>query len=117
MHLDVFIQFCDALPHAESSFPFGPDTMVYKVKNKIFALCSIEEFKSINLKCEPAYAEELRERYEAVQPGYHMNKKHWNTVSCDGSLPDKLMKELIVHSYKLVVLSLQAKDRFDTSNL
>jgi predicted DNA-binding protein (MmcQ/YjbR family) len=112
MDLDAYIQYCDSLPHSSSGFPFGGDTLVYKVKGKIFALCGIDEFKSINLKCEPDYAVELRERYEAIQPGYHMNKKHWNTVSLDGSLPDKLLKELILHSFERVVLSLPAKDRF-----
>lgn len=76
--------------------------MVFKVSGKMFALTDVETFESINLKCDPEKAIELREQYEAVQPGYHMNKKHWNTVMNDGSVSDKLMKEWIDHSYELV---------------
>jgi len=84
-------------------FPFGEDVMVFKVKGKMFALTDVETFSSINLKCDPEKETELREQYGAVQPGYHMNKKHWNTVMIDGSLPDKLLKEWIDHSYELVL--------------
>jgi predicted DNA-binding protein (MmcQ/YjbR family) len=72
------------------------------VKGKIFAITDVETFEGINLKCDPEKAVQLREQYEAVQPGYHMNKKHWNTVIMDGSISDKLVKELIDHSYELV---------------
>jgi predicted DNA-binding protein (MmcQ/YjbR family) len=83
-------------------FPFGEDTLVFKVKGKIFAITDIETFEGINLKCDPEKATQLREQYDAVQPGYHMNKKHWNTVTMDGSISDKLVKEWIDHSYELV---------------
>jgi len=77
----------------------------------MFALCDVDEFKSINLKCDPVRALELRATYEEIQPGYHMSKKHWNTVSMQGSLEDELIEELISHSYELVVDKLPQKDR------
>jgi predicted DNA-binding protein (MmcQ/YjbR family) len=83
-------------------FPFGEDTMVFKANGKIFAITNVETFEGINLKCDPERAIQLREQYDAVQPGYHMNKKHWNTVVMDGSISDKLVKEWIDHSYELV---------------
>lgn len=83
-------------------FPFGPNTLVYKVKGKLFALTDLEMFESINLKCDPEEAIELRERYAAVKPGYHMNKTHWNTVTMDSSISNTLLKKWIVDSYNLV---------------
>lgn len=76
--------------------------MVFKVNGKMFALTNVETFDGINLKCDPEKAVQLREQYDAVQPGYHMNKKHWNTVEMDGSVSDKLVREWIDHSYDLV---------------
>lgn len=76
---------------------------------KIFALTDINEFETINLKCDPEEAIQLRERYDAVQPGYHMNKKHWNTIILDGSVPDKFVFQWIDHSYELVVEGLTKK--------
>ena len=87
-------------------FPFGEETLVYKVMGKMFALTDVITFQSINLKCDPEEAIELREKYDAVQPGYHMSKKHWNTVLMDGSLPDKLVLSWIDNSYLLVGTSL-----------
>jgi len=84
---------------------------VFKVKGKIFALTSLETFESINLKCDPEEAVALREKYEAVIPGYHMNKKHWNTIIMDGSLSDKLIKQWIDDSYKLVINALTKKEK------
>ena len=84
------------------SFPFGDDTLVFKVNGKIFALANLDGDLSLNLKCEPAFALELRERYTSVLPGYHMNKKHWNTVLIDGSISDKEVFSWIDHSYNLV---------------
>lgn len=86
-------------------FPFGDSTLVFKVLGKMFALTGIE-FESINLKADPEEAMELRERYQSVQPGYHMNKKHWNTVILDGSVPDKLLMRWIDRSYDLVAAGL-----------
>jgi predicted DNA-binding protein (MmcQ/YjbR family) len=85
-------------------FPFGEEVLVFKVCGKIFLLANLTSHPTtLNLKCEPERAIELRERHAAVQPGYHMNKKHWNTVTLDGSIPDKEVLAMIDHSYELVV--------------
>ncbi|MGC6427724.1 MAG: MmcQ/YjbR family DNA-binding protein [Akkermansiaceae bacterium] len=92
--------------------PFGPDVLVYKVGEKMFATLGFEdEFGTMNLKCDPDRAIELREEYEAILPGYHMNKKHWNTLVLDGSLSGTLVAELIDHSYDLVVSGMTRKQR------
>lgn len=113
MDFDSFLQFVTSFPDTEETFPFDQDTMVFKVKGKMFALTSLrtwEEGKpNVNLKCDPARALELREQYHAVQPGYHMNKTHWNTVFIHGDVQGKLLKELIEHSYSLVRKSLPKK--------
>lgn len=94
-------------PGAEETTPFGPDALVYKVCGKMFALTEPDEFPAyLNLKCDPERALELRDRFAAIAPGYHMNKRHWNTVLLDGSLPGTLVRELIDHSYDLVVAGL-----------
>jgi len=93
-------------------FPFGPEVMVFKVMDKMFALVTCRETPlRINLKCDPDLAMHLRSAYKAVQPGYHMNKKHWNTVTLDGSLPDEEIWTMIDDSYKLVVKGLKKDDR------
>lgn len=108
----------DAISHflsksgAEETTPFGPDVLVYKVGGKMFALTVPDDFPSrINLKCDPERSIELRDQYDAVIPGYHMNKRHWNTVILDGSVPTELIRELIDHSYDLVRASLPKKTR------
>lgn len=111
MDIESFHQFCLSFPDVSEEFPFGPETLVFKVKGKLFALTDVDFFESINLKCEPDEAIELRERYPAVQPGYHMNKKHWNTILMDNSIPDRLVKEWIEHSYQLVRASLPKSQR------
>lgn len=111
MNIEEFYQFCHSLPGVTESFPFGEQTLVLKVMHKMFALTDIEGFESINLKCNPVKALELRATYEEIQPGYHMNKKHWNTVSVKGSLSDALIREMIKESYDLVVAGLPKKDR------
>ncbi|MCW1886746.1 MmcQ/YjbR family DNA-binding protein [Luteolibacter flavescens] len=99
-------------PGAEETTPFGPEVLVYKVAGKMFALTMPEDFPSrINLKCNPERAVLLRDEYSAVLPGYHMNKRHWNTVLLDGSLPPSLVGELIDHSYDLVVAGLPKSQR------
>ena len=104
--------YCLSKPAVEETLPFGPDTLVFKVAGKVFLLAGLDNDPlSFNVKCDPDLAIELRERYDAVQPGYHMNKKHWNTVTVDGSVSGKLLKEWIDHSYELVVDSLPAKVR------
>jgi predicted DNA-binding protein (MmcQ/YjbR family) len=94
--------YCISKKSATESFPFGEDTLVFKVSGKIFALVNLDGDLSINLKCDPALAIELRERYSSVTPGYHMNKKHWNTVMLNGSIPDKEILSWIDHSYDLI---------------
>ena len=99
-------------PGAEETTPFGPEALVYKVAGKMFALAVPEDFPSrINLKCDPERAVLLRDEHAAILPGYHMNKRHWNTVVLDGSLPSSLVRELIDHSYDLVVAGLSKAQR------
>ena len=94
--------YCISKEGVTESLPFGDDTLVFKKKGKIFALVNLEGDLSLNLKCDPGYATELRERYPAVIPGYHMNKKHWNTINLDGTVPDKEIFSWIDHSYVIV---------------
>lgn len=97
---------------AYEDFPFGPEVMVFKVRDKMFALVFLEDSSlSINLKCDPDLAMHLRRFYKAVRPGYHMNKKHWNTVSLDGSIPDEEVFAMINESYDLVVKGLKKVDK------
>ncbi|HRG37322.1 MAG: MmcQ/YjbR family DNA-binding protein [Saprospiraceae bacterium] len=113
MNIESFRNYCLSLDFVEEGFPFGPDTLVFKVKSKIFAITSLNaEFLKVNLKSDPVKAIVLREQYEEIQPGFHMNKKHWNTVNFESRLSDKFLKELINDSYKLVCKSLPLKDRF-----
>lgn len=95
--------YCLSFLGAEETFPFGPDTSVFKVGGKMFALSRLgAESLRISLKCEPALAEALRASHDAVLPGYHLNKRHWNTVIVDGSLPDRMVRDMIEDSYDLV---------------
>lgn len=96
---------------ASESFPFDNQTLVFKVGGKIFALLDVEHTESINLKCEPEKVIELRERFISVIPGYHMNKKHWNTIQFNKDLSDQLILDCIDHSYQLVFQSLSKKTR------
>lgn len=90
-------------PGAEETLPFGPDTLVFKVNSKVFLLLPLDdEDVQFNVKCDPDLALELRENYNCVQPGYHMNKKHWNTIVVDGSVKRSVLREWIDHSYDLV---------------
>ncbi len=94
-------------PEAVEDFPFGPEVAAYKVRDKIFALIGMKNNEArINLKCDPAEAEQLRMVFDAVLPGYHMNKKHWNTVIINGSIPDSEVKRMIDDSYSLIVKKL-----------
>lgn len=102
MTLEAFRAHCLKKPGFSEDFPFGPEVLVFRVAGKIFALMDTDGFVSVNLKCEPERAIELRERYSGITPGYHMNKRHWNTVLTDGSVPAKLLLELADHSYELV---------------
>ena len=103
MHLDELREYCINKKGVEEGFPFGGDTLVFKVMGKIFLLSGIDSQPvQFNAKCDPEKAIELRENYPCVLPGYHMNKKLWNTVLLDGSVPGTLVRELIDHSYELI---------------
>ncbi len=112
MDIEQLREYCLEKTAVEETLPFGPDVLVFKVAGKAFLLCPLDtEGLQFNVKCDPELAIELRERYSCVLPGYHMNKKHWNTVIADGSVPIKQLKEWIDHSYELVVKSLSLKTR------
>lgn len=109
MNIEEFREYCLSKACVTESFPFDENTLVFKVCNKMFALTNLKGEWSLNLKCDPSRAEELREKYSSIKPGYHMNKVHWNTVYMDGSLSNKLILELIDHSYDLIVEKLPLK--------
>ncbi len=112
MDIESFRTYCLAKKGVEETFPFGEETLVFKVMGKIFAITGLDSVRfTVNLKCDPEWAPELREQHEEIQPGYHMNKKHWNTVDFEGSLNGSFLRELIDHSYDLVVKSLPKKER------
>jgi predicted DNA-binding protein (MmcQ/YjbR family) len=112
MNIEQIREYCLKKKGVTEEFPFDEETLVFKVIGKIFLLASLETIPlQINLKCNPEKAIELREEYEAIQPGYHMNKKHWNTVIIDGSIPNKRILEWIDESYKIVVLGLKKSDK------
>lgn len=111
MNIERFRTHCITKKGVSEEFPFGEQTLVYKVMGKMFALTDIDNFESVNLKVEPEHGVELREQYDAVRPGYHMNKKHWITVVMDGSVPDKQFQQWVDDSYNLVVVSLTRKQK------
>lgn len=112
MNTESIRTYCLGKKGTTEGCPFGETVLVFSVMGKMFALTSPDDFPpSVNLKCDPERAVELRERYPAVQPGYHMNKKHWNTVIIDGSIPQREILEMIDHSYDLVVKGLKKADR------
>ena len=103
MNIEDLRDFALSLPGVTEGFPFGVETLVFKVKNKIFLLASLDDDPlQVNVKCEPENAIILRERYESILPGYHMNKKHWNTILIDGTLTNDQLKEQVINSYHLV---------------
>jgi predicted DNA-binding protein (MmcQ/YjbR family) len=113
MNVESLREYCLSKKGTTESFPFDEDTLVFKVMGKMFCLVSLSEPDSINLKCDPEKAVELREQYDCVQPGFHMNKKMWNTVYLDNSVSRKLICEWIDHSYDEVVKKLPKKVRVD----
>ncbi len=117
MDLAQFREYCLSKPRATEGTPFGPDVLVFKVRGKMFALAALDEVPTtVNLKCDPDLALELRDRYEQIQPGYHMNKKHWNTVEIESGIPDSEMRKMIDHSYELVTKSLPKAERKKLEN-
>lgn len=111
MDLEEFRTYCLGKSAVSESFPFDNRTLVFKVAGKIFALTDVECYDSVNLKCNPEMAIELREKYEFITSGFHMNKKHWNTVLLHGEISSVLLKELVDHSYSLVFDNLTKKNR------
>jgi predicted DNA-binding protein (MmcQ/YjbR family) len=111
MDIEFFREYALKKKGAAESQPFGDDVIVYKVVNKIFMMMNFETPFQISLKCDPERAIELRERYSAIRPAYHMNNKHWNMIDSDGSVPVKEMLEMIDHSYELVVSKFSKKEK------
>jgi predicted DNA-binding protein (MmcQ/YjbR family) len=111
MDVEIFREYCLSKPHSTESLPFDEVTLCFKVAGKIFALLSLDTGDSVNLKCSPNYAIELRERFMAVNPGFHMNKKHWNTVTFNEDIEDAMIFHLVNHSYEQVVSKLPLKIR------
>ena len=109
MNVESLRAYCLLKKSVTEGFPFGGDTLVFKVAGKMFALLNINESQSINLKCDPEKSIQLRDRYPEINPGYHMNKKHWNTVEMDGTLNDLFVKDLVDHSYDCVIANLPKK--------
>jgi predicted DNA-binding protein (MmcQ/YjbR family) len=118
MNIEDITSYCLAKKGVTHGFPFGGDTLVFKVMDKLFLLTGLDAIPArINLKCDPDYAISLREEHEEITPGYHMSKVHWNTVVLEGSLSDAFVLKLIDHSYDLVVQSFTKKIREEWTNL
>lgn len=120
IELKTLRNYCAGKSGAVEDYPFGEETLVIKVMGKMFALLPLnlqDEAPQISLKCDPALAEILRNIYDAVQPGYHLNKRHWNTVTVDGSIPDPEIYDMVDQSYQLVVKSLNKSEREKLKNL
>ena len=121
MNIESYQQYCLAKPAVTEHFPFDEDTLVFKVGGKMFALSSLKDWEAanptVNLKCDPDRAEELRAEYDGIIPGYHMSKIHWNTISVNRDVSDKMIKELIDHSYDLIFKSLTKKLQNEISDL
>jgi predicted DNA-binding protein (MmcQ/YjbR family) len=107
MDRDGMLRYLNDRPGAVEDYPFGDEVAVFKVGGRVFAICALAGRPgSVSLKCDPTLAEALRDRYPSVTPGYHLNKRHWNTITVDGSLPDQLVRDLVEDSYDLVVSAL-----------
>ncbi len=112
MEVDALRDHCLSKPEVTEGFPFGPEVLVFKVAGKMFATLSIDAIPPrMNLKCDPDEAVARRARWASVEPGYHMNKRHWNTIISDGSIPDEEVRSWIDDSYRLVVRTLRKADR------
>jgi len=118
MDIKILKSYLSNKPGSKEDYPFGPDVLVYKVMGKMFALFGGDDNPiRINLKCDPNEAIVLRDMYESIIPGYHMNKEHWNTVILDGNVPEIIVKKLIDDSYELVAKSLKKSERIFLSKL
>lgn len=111
MNIEELRKYCMSKKGVTEGFPFGETALVFKVAGKMFCMANLEGELRVNLKNDPEKNMELREHFPAIRPGYHMNKQHWNTVEIDGSIPDKMIKQLIDESYRLVVEKLSRKKR------
>jgi predicted DNA-binding protein (MmcQ/YjbR family) len=112
MDRDGVLEYCGKRAGAVEDYPFGDDVAVFKVAGRVFAICGLTgQPGSVSLKCDPTLAEALRDRYPAVIPGYHLNKRHWNTIELDGTVPADELAELVDHSWELVVARLPRRDR------
>jgi predicted DNA-binding protein (MmcQ/YjbR family) len=116
MNIEHIREYCLSKKATEECFPFDNDTLVFKVMGKMFALTSLSKPVSVNLKCEPEYAVELREQHPEIIPGFHMNKTLWNTVSFEGNLDDRFIESLVDHSYDQVVAKLPKKVKAELAN-
>jgi predicted DNA-binding protein (MmcQ/YjbR family) len=116
MNIEELREYCLSLKGVSEDFPFDESTLVFKVGGKMFCLTGLFDKFAIALKNDPEKNIELREEYSAVKPGYHMNKKHWNTVEIDGTIPDYMLKNLIDESYDLVVMALPRKKQLEIKN-
>ena len=117
MDLEIIREYCLKKKGVSEGFPFGDVTLVFKVMSKLFCLTNLEPPIRINLKCEPEKALDLREKYEGVIPGYHMNKKHWNTIDINSNIDDDKILEWIDHSYELVASGLTKKEKTELEKL
>ncbi len=117
MDIEFYREYCLKKKGVIESFPFDNNTLVFKVMNKMFALCDVDLFVSVNLKCDPERSIQLREKYDGITPGYHMNKTHWNSIQMDGTVPDNLFLQLVDHSYELIVDSLPRKVKEELKEL
>ena len=117
MNIEEYRDYCLSKHGVTEGFPFDDKVLVFKVMGKMFALTDVDSFESINLKCDPDRAYELRESNPGIAPGFHMNKTNWNTVATDGSVDDALLYELIDHSYEMVVSGLTRKLRLELERL
>ncbi|MEN8928226.1 MAG: MmcQ/YjbR family DNA-binding protein [Flavobacteriales bacterium] len=117
MNIEEFREYCISKPGVTESFPFDDNTLVFKVMEKMFALCGVQNYSYINLKCDPEKAIELREQYEGITDGFHMSKKHWNSCATESDISDLLMQELIDDSYNLVASKLTKAKKLELKNL
>lgn len=112
MNIEELREYCLSLKNVEEAMPFGPDTLIFKVGGKIFLIVGLDDSPlQFNVKCNPEKAIELREQYDCVIPGYHMNKKHWNTIIINGTASEKLVRQWISDSYKLVIAGLSKSEQ------
>ncbi len=111
MNIEEFREYCLSLPYVEERFPFDEETLCFYIGSKMFALCDLNRVERVNLKCVPEKSIELRENYNGIIAGWHMNKRHWNTVYLDSDVPQSLVRELINDSYHLVYKNLPKRER------